>query len=109
MEKDLLTYGVPFLVLLISAPMALGKIPPNRIYGFRTEKTLSSPEVWYPANRAAGWFMVAAAAVSLVFNLAVSSALPEWPLERLKPWMVGGNLVPLAASVIASFIYLRRL
>ena len=109
MEKELLAYGVPLLVLLLSAPMALGKVPPNGIYGFRTRKTISSPEIWYPANRASGWFMVAAAAVSLAFNLAVSSAFPEWPIERAMPWIVGGNLIPLGAATVASLIYLRRL
>ena len=109
MEEDLLTYGVPLLVLLVSAPMALGRIPPNGIYGFRTEKTLSSPEVWYPANRASGWFMVAAAAVSLAFNQVLSWTFPEWPIERAMPWLVGGNVIPLGAALVASFIYLRRL
>ena len=47
------------------------------MFGFRTPKTLSSPEVWYPANRASGWFMVAAAARSLCFNLALWWAFPE--------------------------------
>lgn len=109
MEKDLLAYGVPLLVLLVSAPMALGKVRPNGIYGFRTEKTLSTPDIWYPANRASGRFMVAAAAVSLGFNQVLLWTFPEWPIERTMPWMVGGNLVPLGAAVVASFIYLRRL
>ena len=109
MDLDLIVYAVPLIVLVVSAPMTFGIIPPNRIYGFKTKETLSSPEVWYPANRASGWFMVAAAAVSLAFNLALSSAFPEWPLERLEPWLVAGNLVPLAAGVVASYLYLRRL
>ena len=109
MERDLIAYGVPLIVLVASAPMSLGMAPPNRFYGFRTAKTLSSPEVWYPANRAAGWFMIAAAAVALGFNLALSSTFPEWPPERINPWLVGGNLVPLAAGLVGSFLYLRRL
>ena len=109
MEKHLLSYGVPLLVVLVSAPMALGKIPPNGIYGFRTVKTLSSPEIWYPANRASGWFMVAAGAVSLAFNQVLWWTFPEWPIERAMPWIVGGNLIPLGAALVASFLYLRRL
>ena len=109
MEQDLVIYGIPLIVLAASAPMALGMVPPNRIYGFRTSETLSSPEVWYAANRAAGWFMIAAAAFSFAFNLALSSAFPEWTPDRLEPWLVAGNLVPLGGGLVASFLYARRL
>ena len=89
--------------------MILGKVPPNGAYGFRTPKTLSSEDVWYPANRAAGWFMSAAMAISICFNLALSWAFPEWPLDRAVSWMTGGTMILLALSVLASFIYLGRL
>ena len=109
MTKHLIAYVVPLVVLASSIPMILGKVPPNWLYGFRTPKTLSSPEVWYPANRAAGWFMVAAAVISICFNLALWWIFPEWPLERTTSWMTGGTLIPLAIGLLASFIYLRRL
>lgn len=109
MEEHLIAYVVPLVVSAVSVPMILGRVPPNSSYGFRTRKTLRSPEIWYPANRAAGCFMVGAATVSLCFNLAVWWSFPEWPLDTKLSWMVGGNLVPLSTGVIASFIYLRRL
>ena len=43
MAKLLIGVGVPLLILLLSVPMILGKVPPNGVYGFRTPKTLSSP------------------------------------------------------------------
>ena len=55
MPKHLIGFVVPLVVLVLSMPMILDRVPPNSAYGFRTPKTLSSPEVWYPANRAAGW------------------------------------------------------
>ena len=100
---------VPLLALALAVPLILEKVPPNNTYGFRTSKTRSAPEIWYPANRVAGWFMVCAAAVSLCFNLALWRAFPEWPLEKMTSWMTGGTLIPLALAVVASFIYLRRL
>ena len=109
MTKHLIAYVVPLVVLASSVPMILGKVPPNYFFGFRTPKTLSSPDVWYAANRAAGWFMVAAAAISFCFNLALWWIFPEWPLERTMSWMTGGTLIPLAIGFLASFIYLRRL
>ena len=99
---------VPLIALALAVPLILEKVPPNNTYGFRTSKTLSAPEIWYPANRVAGWFMVSAAAVSLCFNLALWWAFPAWPPEKATPWMTGGTLIPLAIAVIASFIYLRR-
>jgi uncharacterized membrane protein len=56
---------VPVLTIALSIPMVLGKIPPNRFYGFRTRKTLSNPEVWYRANRLAGIDLIVATLASL--------------------------------------------
>ena len=36
-------------------PLALGRVPPNALYGFRTPRTLTDDEVWYGVNRPAGW------------------------------------------------------
>ena len=104
-----IVFVVPLLALGLSIPLILGKVPPNDTYGFKTSKTLSSPEIWYPANRAAGWFMVAAAVMSICFNLALWWIFPEWPPERMTRWMTGGSLIPLLIALLASFIYLRRL
>ena len=109
MTQLLVGVGFPLLILLASIPMILGKVPPNGAYGFRTPKTLSSPEVWYPANRASGWFMLAAMVISICFNLALLWINPEWPLDRAASWMTGGTMILLSIGVLASFIYLRRL
>ena len=106
MEAELLIYGVPLLLLLFAAPMTLGLVPPNRFYGMRTDETLSSEAIWYPANRVAGWLMVGAAAVSLAFNLAVSSAVAEDPKSL---WLVAGNVVPVTVAAVASHLHVRRL
>ena len=76
-EVQLLVYVVPLIVAAASLPMILGKVGPNRIYGFRTRKTLSDPSIWYPANRAAGWFTLASAVVALAFNLDLWRSFPE--------------------------------
>ena len=107
MTEHLIAY-VPLLVLALSIPLVLDKVPPNRAYGFRTPKTLSSQGVWYPANRAAGWFMLAAGVISICFNLALWWAFPEWPPNRTESW-IGGTMIPLLMALLASFIYLRRL
>ena len=61
---------------VIALPLALGKVPPNGLYGYRTARTLADPAVWYAVNRASGWALfvgalIAAAAVSWVFSLEI--------------------------------------
>ena len=51
------------LFVAISVPLIRQQVRPNRWYGFRTPKTLSSPEIWYPANRAAGIDLLVAGVV----------------------------------------------
>ena len=109
MIRFVIGVGLPLLILMLSLPMILGKVPPNGAYGFRTPKTMSSPEVWYPANRAAGWFMLAAMVVSICFNVALWWAFPEWPIQRTVSWMTGGTMIPLSIGLLASLIYLGRL
>ena len=48
--------GVLFVVL--GLPLNYEKVPPNWFYGFRTRKTLSSKEIWYPVNRVTGIDMI---------------------------------------------------
>jgi uncharacterized membrane protein len=75
--------------LLRAVPLVLGKAPPNRFCGFRTRKTLSSPAIWYPANRIAGWLLIAGSAVASCFNVGLWSLHPEWPQETLLRWIAG--------------------
>jgi hypothetical protein len=101
----LAVYIVPAVVILLSLPMILGKVPPNRFYGFRTPKTLSSPDIWYRANRASGWYMIAASLFSLCVNTVLLLVSPDWSIR----WLPALSIVPLLLSLLASLIYLRRL
>lgn len=49
--------GCALLMVGLGVPLILGKVERNRWYGFRTPATLSSDEIWYPANRSMGWGM----------------------------------------------------
>ena len=42
------------LLSAVSVPLAAGLVGPNRLYGFRTPRTLADDRVWYPVNRMAG-------------------------------------------------------
>jgi hypothetical protein len=64
---------------LIFLPLALGLIPPNSLYGYRTARSLSSPELWREANILAGWLGLSAATAALLINLGLLR------IRRLRP------------------------
>ena len=50
-EKGFFTIlGLCLLLILVAIPLALRKVPPNVIYGYRTRATLADEDVWYEAN-----------------------------------------------------------
>ncbi len=66
------------LLVVLSVPMIMGRIPPNGLYGFRVKKTMENPDIWYPVNAYSGkWLLVdglglALAAVGLFFVPGIS-------------------------------------
>ena len=108
MENLLIGYVVPLAMLAVSTLFIQGRIPPNRILGFRTEDTLSDPEDWYRFNRAMGWYLAPAAALSLAFNLTLWWAFPDWPPERTESWTKAGTVVPLLIGILLSVRYYIR-
>lgn len=99
---------IPLLIMALSVPLILGKVPPNRFFGFRMSSTLESPSAWYPANRAAGWLLLAVGGFSLSFNLAVRWMFPDWSPNRVASWMGLGLGIPLLAGLVGYGISLGR-
>jgi uncharacterized membrane protein len=100
-------YVLPIIMAAMALPMVFGKVPPNPIYGFRTPKTLSSPDIWYQANRIAGWWMIAAAALAMAFNLVLFAM--QWPPEKLMVCMACGVIASVILASVASLLALRKL
>ena len=92
------------IIAVASIPLMLKVVPPNNIYGFRTQQTLANRELWFRANRFAGCALFIAAGVSG----AIFAARPEYASGRS---LVGLAvlLVPLVAAVVASFAYVRQI
>lgn len=98
--------GALFAVLGI--PLALGKVPPNWFYGFRTPKTLSRPEVWYEANRAfGGEITIAGAAITVVATVA-ALVLGDRPAAAIF-LDLGFVCVALSVVLVRAFRHLRAL
>jgi hypothetical protein len=102
-------FAIPALLFFIVAlPLVFGVIPPNRLYGFRTKKTLSNADIWYAVNRFAGIAIMLASTV-------YASAAGTWPYDRAAPdnfsiWLVhlAAFAGPLVVALFASGSYARR-
>jgi len=103
-------FAVPALLLFVVAlPLVLGLIPRNRLYGFRTKKTLSDDGIWYQVNRFAG-------VAILIASGAYGFVATFYPYDRTAPdnfsiWLahLAGFAGPLAVGLIAAGSYSRRL
>lgn len=81
-----MVYGLwlPLALIVVSIPLVMGVVPPNWIYGLRTAKTMSNPQIWYEANRHAGanlivagvWTMVLCGGIAGRFGAKATVFLP---------------------------------
>src|SRR4029077_5329677 len=60
-----LVIGGAVVTALIALPLALRKIPPMRLYGVRTRRTLADDRVWYETNAYGGRCLIVASAVTI--------------------------------------------
>jgi len=76
MQTQTVLLAVCALLFIVAVPLVFRLVPPNRIYGFRTFKTLSHPDLWYRANVFAGYALLLAAAVTALI-ISCGSQLSE--------------------------------
>ena len=67
---------VGFVGIGLAIPVLLNRIPRNQVYGFRTKLTLSSDEIWYPANRFAAKLLIAWGMVNVLIAIPALWMLP---------------------------------
>jgi uncharacterized membrane protein len=103
-------FFVPALLIGFAAiPLILGLVPRNRMYGFRTSRTLSDDSVWYRSNRFGGWALVLSCLIYLMVAKIYPSSEPRDANFSLWLLHLGAFALPLIASVIATLRYSRRL
>ena len=96
------------LIVGVSIPLMRRQVKPNRWYGFRTPKTMSSDRIWYEANAYAGrvslqgGIIFIAAAIVLYFVLGTNFVVYNISCAVV---MTGSILV----EVLLSFRHLRSL
>jgi uncharacterized membrane protein len=98
-------FAIPALILFIVAmPLAIGIIPRNRLYGFRTRRTLADDAVWYPVNRFAGFGIMIASAI----YGAVAAANPY--NRDFSVWLLhlAAFAIPLVIALSLSAVTVKR-
>ena len=105
----LIYFGVGLLVAALALPMIYDKIPPNGFYGFRTPRTLSDPNVWYPANRVAGRNLAVAGVIVSTTALVLFAMHKRIPPRTADLTLLIVTLASFAGAVVHSFIALRRI
>jgi uncharacterized membrane protein len=105
----LVAFVLPGLAVVFGIPMVLGVVPPNRFYGYRTRKTLSSEAVWYRANRVAGWSLLLCGIAALGHNLLLQHNHPDWPSATKQFVMTVSAALLMLAGLIFSSLYVRKL
>lgn len=103
-EQDLISkFWIPFLFILLSIPLILKKIKPNRVYGVRLKATLSDESIWYRANRYFGWH------IFIVGTLLVCYRLIEAKYGILQNNFMGAVSILVIISIFSLFIYLYKI
>ncbi len=96
-------------IFLLSIPLIMGLIPPNRGYGVRTSKTIADPHLWYQANRFGGWILLLASGFYLVVA-ALTLHLPSVN-QDFEVWVfhLASFGLPLLVGLLLIRKYVERL
>ncbi len=101
-----LTILLPIVNILISLPLVMRIVPQNRLYGFRTRRTLSDERVWYEANYIGGKYLIIASVLALIARAVIFEFLDT----AIAPFVsMGVLLVLITLSLIASMAQLRSI
>ena len=110
MGSVFLLYGIGGVFLIaISLPMMYDKVPPNGFYGFRTPRTMSDPNLWYPANRVAGRNLAVAGVIVATTALIVFSMRQSMHPKTAALSLLVVSLASLTGAVVHSFLALGRM
>jgi len=110
MENMIWFYAVMGIMLIIvSVPMIIERVPPNRWYGFRTPRTQSDPRVWYPANRIAGQYLAFAGLIIELATLGVALLHKQMTPATGAIILIVVGLGSIGGATVLSFLALRRI
>jgi len=94
----LLLLGSALLLVAMAVPLIMGVIGRNRWYGFRTAATLSSDEIWYPANKFMGWGMFWSGLILAALVCAALFRVPGFSLLVVLVYLPLSSVIMLACG-----------
>ncbi|MCK4902453.1 MAG: SdpI family protein [Thermoplasmatales archaeon] len=97
------------LEIIQAIPLIQEKIKRNKLYGFRTPKTLSSDEIWYKANKYVGKDFVFSGIILVVGSLFLLLFKESISIEEIVWIELILVFLPLAILLIKGFNYLKSL
>ena len=103
----ILYFFLDLVFIGISIPLLYKKIPRNKYYGFRTDRTLSNDKIWYDANT---YF----AKHFIIFNLfqVITTIGNYFIFANEKQYLLAENLiliVGITIVIVLSFIHLKKI
>lgn len=97
------------VMIVLGVPLIQGSVKPNRIYGFRTSKTLANESIWYAANRVMGRHLLLAGWVVLIASIGlmvIDRQFAKLPVATIDAVVI---LSALAITVVGSYCTLAKM
>lgn len=108
-EKGFFTIlGLSLALILLAIPLALRKVRPNVVYGYRTRATLSDEDVWYEANAYFGRRLIVASLVGAIAAWALY-VLNPLPPDVFLPVSIAVLVAPTLVAALATARFVRTL
>lgn len=108
-EKGFFTIlGVSFVLTLVAIPLALRKVRPNVVYGFRTRATLADEDVWYEVNAYFGRLLIAACVLGEI-AAALLYVLRPLPPDLFLPASLLVLVAPTLVAAVATSRFAKTL
>ena len=104
---ELFFIGLSVLVIVLELPLAMNRVKPNHLYGFRVQKTLSDERIWYLVNSYAGKRSVLTGIVTIVLAVALRlTAMSPATYGAICVLVLVGGLV---LTIVTTLIYMKRI
>jgi uncharacterized membrane protein len=95
---------IPAILIALAIPLVLGMVPPNPLYGIRTQATLSSPAAWRRAHRLTGGAVI----VAMLLSLAIKYVAKRFLISRGAQQWVSLLILVYGACAMLAFLYSCR-
>jgi len=94
-----LFFWLGILLAALAIPMALGRVPRNRWYGYRTPRTLADDRTWDVVNRVSGKGLVVGGILDAIMALVWGRVFADPESQKI------ANVVTLVVMIVTVMIW----